>query len=155
VVRHDVVDLPPVKPIDITPTGNGTGTTVNISPIGNDAGQHVVITGAADPAEILDHPEVMPEYEGGMKAMIRFISKNIHYPAAARVTGQEGTVYIRFVVNSLGQVVDVEVLKGVNAMLDREAMRVVTLMKRWKPGSQNNTPVNVRMVLPIKFQLEQ
>jgi len=52
-------------------------------------------------------------------------------------------------------VTDVEVIKGINGALDKEAMRVTALMPRWKPGRQHNLPVNVRMVLPIKFQLEQ
>jgi protein TonB len=87
--------------------------------------------------------------------MYKFISKNIHYPNSARNMGQEGTVYVRFVVNDVGQVVDVEVIKGVSAVLDKEATRVIALMKKWKPGKQHNIPVNVRMVLPIKFQINE
>ncbi|HJW30450.1 MAG TPA: energy transducer TonB, partial [Saprospiraceae bacterium] len=84
-----------------------------------------------------------------------FISRNIHYPAPARAMSQEGTVYVQFVVNSLGQVVDVEIYKGVNAILNKEAMRVVAMMNKWKPGLQHNLPVNVRMVIPIKFELNR
>jgi protein TonB len=60
-----------------------------------------------------------------------------------------------FVVNDKGEVVNVEAMRGVNAVLDAEAVRVVRLMKKWKPGMQHDLPVNVRMVLPIKFQLER
>jgi len=85
--------------------------------------------------------------------MLKFLSKNLRYPPSARNMGIEGSVFVRFVVNDRGHVVDVEVVKGVNAALDTEAARVVALMKKWKPGKQHDIPVNVRMVLPIKFEL--
>ncbi len=83
--------------------------------------------------------------------MLKFLIKNLRYPASARSIGQEGTVYVRFVVNNTGQVVDVEVVRGVSAVLDQEAMRVVALMKKWKPGMQHDIPVNVRMVIRLNF----
>jgi protein TonB len=155
VVTHEV-EPAPVEPIEVDPVGSKTGTPTDVSTEGIGLGQDAeILPGVAEPPKIIDIAEVMPHYEGGLKAMSRFISKNIHYPAGARMTGQEGTVYVRFVVNSLGQVVDVEVIKGVCALLDNEAMRVIATMSKWKPGLQHNLPVNVRMVLPIKFKLEQ
>ncbi len=155
IVKHDVIDQPPVKPVETT-RGTETGTTVDVDTGGADVGKGTeVTTVVVRPIEIFNNSEVMPQYEGGVKAMIRFISRNTNYPAPARALDQEGTVYVRFVVNSLGQVVDVEVIKGVSAVLDKEAMRVIAMMSKWKPGLQHNLPVNVRMVLPIKFELEQ
>jgi protein TonB len=155
VVKHDVLDLPPAKPVVNTSVGNEIGT--DIVPVGGiDRGNVPETTSEIrKPIEIFTIAEVMPEYEGGLTAMSRFISKTIHYPSPARAMGQEGTVFVRFVVNDQGQVADVEVIKGVSAVLDREAVRVVAMMNKWKPGMQHNLPVNVRMVLPIKFQLEQ
>lgn len=156
VVKQVVIDTPPIKPVDPPQTGDepGKGEPGGVNNVGVDVQTNMVIAPVVEPPKVFDHPEVMPSYEGGVKAMVRFISRTIHYPGSARAMGQEGTVYVKFVINNLGQVVDVEILKGVNATLDREAMRVVTAMNKWRPGMQNNLPVNVRMVLPIKFQLE-
>jgi protein TonB len=157
VVIHEVVETPPVTTPETSQLGseNETGT-----PVGG-AGITETTENVASPADLktttcyFDRPEVYPQYDGGLKAMARFISKNIHYPVAARTTGQEGIVYVRFVISNTGRIVEVEVIKGVSALLDEEAMRVVALMTKWKPGLQNNLPVNVRMVLPIKFALER
>ena len=155
VVTHEV-EPAPVEPIEANPAGSKTGTSTDVSTEGIGLGQDAnMLPVVAEPPKIIDIAEVMPQYEGGLKAMSRFISKNIHYPAGPRMTGQEGTAYVRFVVNSLGQVVDVEVIKGVCALLDKEAMRVIATMSKWKPGLQHNLPVNVRMVLSINFKLEQ
>jgi len=98
--------------------------------------------------------EVMPVYEGGTEAMIKFLSKKIKYPPAARRNHTEGTVYIQFVINAAGLVTDVQVIKGISAECDAEAMRVVALMNKWKAGLQHGVPVSVRMVLPIKFKMD-
>jgi len=155
VVTHQVEPVP-VKPIETTLPWTETGTNTGLPDEGVVLGKgEDVIPVAVDPPKTLIIAEVMPEYEGGISAMLKFLSKNLRYPASARSISQEGTVYVRFVVSNSGQVIDVEVVKGVSAVLDREAMRVVALMKKWKPGMQHDIPVNVRMVLPIKFQLEQ
>ncbi len=154
-VTHDVLDLPPVKPIDATlavgETGTGTGTPIEGTELGKTEG---IIPAIVEPPTFTDFAEVMPVYEGGLSAMIKFLRKNLHYPSSARMTGIEGSVYIRFVIDGQGAVTDVEVIKGINGALDKEAIRVVAIMPRWKPGRQHNLPVNVRMVLPIKFKLE-
>jgi protein TonB len=95
----------------------------------------------------------MPMYEGGFEAMMRFISQKIKYPNSARQMGIEGTAFVQFVVNSEGKVTDVAIVRGFNAACDAEAARVIALMKNWKAGQQNNTAVSVRMVLPIKFKI--
>ena len=155
VVSHEV-ESRPVKPTETTFAGTETGPPLRLPVEGKDLGNGKrEVPAVVDPPKILVFAEVMPQYSGGMSAMLKFLHKNLHYPASARFIDQEGTVYVQFVVNNAGQVVDVEVVKGVNADLDREAMRIVALMKKWKPGKQHDVPVNVRMVLPIKFQLEQ
>lgn len=101
------------------------------------------------------HVEVMPEYKGGLKGMIKTLEKNMRYPASARRMGKEGIVYVEFVVSDEGDVVDVKVIKGFDLDCDKEAVRMVEKLIEWRPGFQNKMAVNVKMVLPIKFKLEQ
>jgi len=106
------------------------------------------------PPAIVDFAEVMPNYQGGVKAMMKFIQKHMKYPGSARKIGTEGKVFIKFVVNYEGKVVNVEIVKGISEDCDKEAVRVIAMMPDWKPGMQNNMPVSVRMILPINFKLE-
>jgi periplasmic protein TonB len=97
--------------------------------------------------------EQQPEFEGGYEAMMRFIQKNMRYPASARRMGVDGTVYVQFVVAKDGSISEVKTIRGISADCDKEAERVVNLMPNWKPGKQNGKSVFVRFVLPIKFKL--
>ncbi len=102
----------------------------------------------------LDLADEMPEYEGGLSAMMKFIQKKIRYPRAPQAMGIDGTVYVRFVVNGDGSVSDVRVIRGVHRDYDREAVRVVSMLPAWKGGKHRGRPVPVRMVLPIRFNIE-
>lgn len=104
--------------------------------------------------EPLDLAEVMPEYEGGIEAMMKFIQKKIRYPRAPQAMGIDGTVYVRFVVNGDGSISDVQVIRGIHRDYDREAARVISLLPGWKGGRHGGRPVPVRMVLPIRFNLQ-
>jgi protein TonB len=110
------------------------------------------------PMEVINEPfdivEIMPEYEGGQQAMMKFLQKKLRYPAKARVKGEQGTVYVQFVINADGRVSDVKVVKGFFKDCDEEAVRVVSLMDRWRAGIQNGMAVPVRKVLPITFRME-
>jgi protein TonB len=103
--------------------------------------------------QIVDIAQTMPSYEGGLEAMMKFIRKKIHYPRSARQLNSEGTVYVQFVVTGDGTVTDVRIMRGFHPDCDREAQRVVAMLPAWKGGSNNGRPVSVRMVLPIKFSL--
>lgn len=103
---------------------------------------------------IFDVPEFKPEYQGGIEAMVKFLHKHFRYPNHAKSIGIEGLVFVRFIINAEGRVTSVEVIKGISEDCDREAARVISLMPDWKPGRMGPTPVSVRMVLPIKFKLE-
>lgn len=98
--------------------------------------------------------EQQAEFEGGLQALGKFISKNLRYPASARRMGIEGQVFVSFVIDKEGKISDVQVVKGISADCDKEAVRVVNLMPNWKPGKQNGRPVKSRFVLPIRFKLE-
>nr|WKN35581.1 energy transducer TonB [Tunicatimonas sp. TK19036] len=97
--------------------------------------------------------EQMPEFDGGMEAMAKFLQKNLRYPASARRMGIEGTVYVKFVIGTNGTIEAVEVMKGIFRDCDQEAVRVISQMPPWKPGKQNKQEVKVSMMLPIKFKL--
>lgn len=103
--------------------------------------------------EIFDVVEQAPEFKGGMQAWNEYINKNLSYPEAAKSNGIEGTVYLVFVINQEGQVENPEILRGVGFGLDEEALRLVSESPDWNPGSQRGKTVNVRMRLPVKFQL--
>ncbi len=99
--------------------------------------------------------EIMPSYAGGFQGMMTTLKRNMKYPASARRTGKEGTAYVEFVVNDAGEITNVKLLRGFDTACDKEAVRIVSLLTEWSPGYQNKVPVNVKLVLPIKFQLEK
>jgi TonB family protein len=105
--------------------------------------------------EILGYAEVMPEFPGGMEAMKKYLADNIKYPEMEFENGIEGKVYLRFVVDELGKLSDVKVLRGVNGGpgCDKEARRVVQAMPDWKPGMNNGKACKVYMTIPVVFRL--
>jgi protein TonB len=98
--------------------------------------------------------EKMPEYPGGESEMMTFLSKNIAYPQDAREANVQGTVYATFVVNANGKVSNIQILRGVYASCDKEALRVINMMPNWKPGKQNGVAVPVQLNLPIAYVLK-
>jgi len=98
--------------------------------------------------------EQMPEFIGGDKELMSYLSKNTKYPILALESGVQGTVVIRFVVDKDGHIADVIILRSLDPHCDKEAIRVVKSMKdKWIPGRQNGNKVDVYFTLPIKFQL--
>ncbi|MBI3136518.1 MAG: energy transducer TonB [Bacteroidetes bacterium] len=102
---------------------------------------------------IFDFAEVEPQFKGGEKGMIKFIQKEVNYPEEAREKGEQGTVYIQFVVEKDGSLSNIVVLKGASQLLDEEAVRVVSKMPKWKPGKQKGKVVRVRYQIPIRFSI--
>jgi periplasmic protein TonB len=103
--------------------------------------------------EIFTVVEQNPEFEGGYAAMVAFIKANMKYPATARRMDIEGTVHVSLLVSKTGDISDVKVLRGIHPDCDKEAVRVVSLMPKWKPGKQNGHAVYVRFILPLKFRM--
>ena len=97
----------------------------------------------------------MPEFPGGMDALMEFISTSIKYPEDAVDEGKEGRVFVSFVVEKDGSVSNIKVLRGVCKSIDEEASRVVRAMPKWKPGMKDGKPVRVSFQLPITFKLGQ
>ncbi len=104
--------------------------------------------------EIFVVVEEQPEFPGGQAAMMKFLSDNIRYPVIAQENGIQGRVICNFVVERDGSITDVQVVRGVDPSLDREAIRVIQQMPRWKPGKQRGSAVRVRFTLPVVFRLQ-
>lgn len=104
--------------------------------------------------EIFVVVEEQPEFPGGNAAMMKFLSDNIRYPVIAQENGIQGRVICNFVVERDGSITDVQVVRGVDPSLDREAIRVIQQMPRWKPGKQRGSAVRVRFTLPVVFRLQ-
>ncbi|WP_321335279.1 energy transducer TonB [uncultured Bacteroides sp.] len=98
--------------------------------------------------------EVMPEFPGGQAALMQFLAKNIKYPTIAQENGTQGRVIVQFVVNRDGSVVDPVVVRSVDPYLDKEALRVIGTMPKWKPGQQRGKAVRVKYTVPVMFRLQ-
>ncbi|MCK9450742.1 MAG: M56 family metallopeptidase [Bacteroidales bacterium] len=105
-------------------------------------------------AEIFTVVEEMPVYPGGASEMMNFLANNIQYPEQARRQKIQGRVFVNFVVEKDGAVSNVKILRGIGSGCDEEAIRVVELMPKWKPGKQRGQAVRVSFNLPVKFVLE-
>jgi protein TonB len=131
-------DTLPGEPIVIGGTGGG-----GLPPIPEDK-----------PLEPVLIADTMPEYIGGTKAMVDFLSRNIVYPELPKLMGVEGTVYVNFVVDAKGNVVKCKIVKGIDKDCNEEALRVVAKMPAWKPGKNGKMAVPVMFNLPIRFAIK-
>jgi protein TonB len=105
--------------------------------------------------EIFMVVETMPEFPGGQAELFKYLSENVKYPVIAQENGIQGRVICQFVVNKDGSIVDVEVVRsGGDASLDKEAVRVIKSMPKWKPGKQRGKAVRVKYTVPVNFKLQ-
>lgn len=109
-----------------------------------------------DPDEhvVFQVAEVMPEFPGGQAELMKFINKTIRYPVVAQENYIQGRVICQFTVRRDGTVADVVVVRSADPSLDKEAIRVIQAMPKWKPGMQRNKPVNCKFTVPIVFKLQ-
>jgi protein TonB len=126
--------------------------------LGTPGGTGVVAIGPTstgpDHTTVFNTIEIPPAFPGGMDALSRFLSKNIRYPHMASESGIEGRITVQFIVDWEGNITGVQTTGAkVGAGLEEEAMRVVKIMPKWKPGRQNGQSVNVRYSLPVGFHL--
>jgi protein TonB len=149
VVEEEV--MPTIEEIKENETGavavEGTGDIVFDEPA-------PVVAEESDDDKIFYAVEQQAEFPGGLQAMMKFLNRNIKYPASAKRMGIEGRVFVKFIVDKDGGISQMEVLKGINADLDKEAMRVIKMMPPWKPGKQNGRAVKSQFVLPVYFKLD-
>lgn len=114
----------------------------------------VVETEVVDEDIIVDVAEIMPEFPGGMAALMKYLGTNIKYPTISQEMGSAGRVIVQFVVDKDGTITNPTVARGVDAYLDKEAIRVVSSMPKWKPGVQNGKKVRVKYTVPVVFRLQ-
>ena len=166
------ITLPEKKTVPPPPQSVSQAEVIEI--VENDAEiEEVVLASTEDQTEFIDISEVenivveeepeeeapfmvvedMPQFPGGDAALMEYLSKNIKYPAICRENNIQGRVLIQFIVNRDGSIVEPEVIKSVNPYLDKEALRVISTMPKWKPGSQRGKPVRVKFTVPVNFRL--
>jgi protein TonB len=150
-VPYDSIRIEKPHPAALTGDDDGGEFLSDLTAPTSDAG---VESGTPVPAPaILNGAEVMPQFEGGAEAMMKFIARHLVFPPSAIRQGIEGTVYVQFVIDRDGSVRNILIMKGLFGACDTESMRVIGVMPRWKPGMQNRSPVAVRMALPIRFRI--
>ncbi len=124
----------------------------------NNASEFIVIQGdiAMEPEDDTDEVKIynvveqMPEFPGGQAALLKFIGDNLKYPKET-VGCFQGSVRVKFYVDTLGHVCDPQIVRGLDSALDREVLRVVRLFPDFIPGQHEGKKVNVYMNLPISF----
>ncbi|MDY6206249.1 MAG: TonB family protein [Prevotella sp.] len=97
--------------------------------------------------------EELPEFPGGLSAFVGWLTKRLNYPPMARQQRIQGKVVVGFIVNKDGSVADLKIVKSLHTDLDREAMRVMQMMPKWKPGKQKGVPCRTVVSVPIVFKL--
>jgi TonB family protein len=103
--------------------------------------------------KIYEKVDVMPEFKGGTEALMKYLGSNINYPEEAKKNNIEGKVFVSFVIDKKGNITNVEPIKMGNGLLEKEALRVIKTMPKWKPGEKDGKKVSVKYTIPINFKL--
>ena len=112
---------------------------------------------ASSPADdkVYNSVEQVPEFPGGMAALMKYLTNNIRYPATAREDNIQGRVVLQFIVDKDGSILHIVIQRDLPGGCGAEAVRVVKGMPKWKPGRQNNQAVKVYYTLPVTFKLQE
>ncbi|MDM8234296.1 TonB family protein [Phocaeicola barnesiae] len=119
------------------------------------APQHNTTSEPQNTEEVFMVVENMPEFPGGLNACLKFLADHVAYPKEAAEKKIQGRVIVQFVVMKDGSIVNARVIRSVDPLLDAEALRVIGLMPKWKPGTQRGQAVNVKFTMPITFRLDK
>ena len=119
------------------------------------APQHNTTSEPQNTEEVFMVVENMPEFPGGLNACLKFLADHVAYPKEAAEKKIQGRVIVQFVVMKDGSIANARVLRAVDPLLDAEALRVIGLMPKWKPGTQRGQAVNVKFTMPITFRLDK
>ncbi len=114
----------------------------------------LLVDNGASTEQSADRPDVMPQYPGGLEALMNYITSEMEYPDDAFRNGLQGTCVVQFVVTKTGHVDQVKVLRSISPELDAEVVRVCSQIGNFEPGQVEGKPVNVSLTLPVKFKLE-
>ena len=117
--------------------------------------REVMVTGYAQFTDnkVYESVEVMPEFPGGQAELLKFVAKSIKYPTEAQRRGAQGRVIVKFVVETNGSISNIHVVKGIDPLLDAEAIRVCTTMPTWAPARQEGKAVRCYYTIPVTFGL--
>lgn len=120
--------------------------------------QNVSVTTNGDDGDVTDTKlfqivQQLPEYPGGMTALVQFFAKNLRYPSNSVKDSIQGKVIVQFIIHKDGSVSDIKILQHLNRECDQETLRVLSMMKKWKPGIERNKPVDVKFVVPVEYKL--
>ncbi len=135
--------------LDIESTEADDETIIDVAPIIETAAEE-----EEEETKVFFIVEEMPEFPGGELALRKYIANAIKYPVIAQENGIQGKVYVTFVVDRDGGISNARVARGVDPSLDKEALRVVSTLPKWKPGKQRGKPVRVSYTVPINFVLQ-
>lgn len=153
-VGFETVFVPVNKPADHQPAS----VQVVMKPLKDHqpAGQVSVVGTAASTTqeETFMVVEQMPEYPGGMSALMKYLGDHVKYPTEAQKAKEQGRVIVQFVVETDGSVSNIKVVRSVSPLLDAEAIRVMSMMPKWKPGMQRGEAVRVKFTVPVTFRLD-
>ena len=119
------------------------------------APQHNTTSELQNTEEVFMVVENMPEFPGGLNACLKFLADHVAYPKEAAEKKIQGRVIVQFVVMKDGSIANARVIRSVDPLLDAEALRVIGLMPKWKPGTQRGQAVNVKFTMPITFRLDK
>ena len=119
------------------------------------APQHNATSELQNTEEVFMVVENMPEFPGGLNACLKFLADHVAYPKEAAEKKIQGRVIVQFVVMKDGSIANARVIRSVDPLLDAEALRVIGLMPKWKPGTQRGQAVNVKFTMPITFRLDK
>ena len=153
---------PVVQEVEVLNVVEDDVETESIEISTEDNKEEVVIAAPVEAPEEEEEEEVvfvvvesMPEFPGGQQALFKFLGENVKYPVIAQENGIQGRVICQFVVNKDGSIVDAVVVRSSGEpSLDKEALRVINSMPKWKPGKQRGKPVRVKYTVPVNFRLQ-
>ena len=153
---NEVEDDTELPEVETTEEVNQAITAV----VGTGAPSAVVPTGPVGPVVEVDDDERIYEvveenaqFPGGDEACMKWLAEHLKYPSICQEQGVQGRVFVSFVVNKDGSIVDVEIKRSPDPNLSKEAERVVKSMPKWKPARQGNRTVRSRFNLPVMFRL--
>ena len=135
--------------LEIEDTEADDETVIDVAPVIETAEEE-----EEEEAQVFFIVEDMPEFPGGELALRKYIANAIKYPVIAQENGIQGKVYVTFVVDKDGGISDARIARGVDPSLDKEALRVVNQLPKWKPGKQRGKAVRVSYTVPINFVLQ-
>lgn len=131
-----------------------TGHCAQTAAAATDSTNNATATGKGrDKGVFICHIDEMPQFPGGEKALMKYLSNNVRYPKGAMKSGAQGRVVLQFVVDEDGRVTDVKTVRSVHPLLDAEAERVARGMPDWKPGRREGKNMSVKYTLPISFKM--